>query len=293
MGATVNAEPGWYQAEPGTLRWWDGSRWTDHVTSMQPVVPAPQQSQAAFPLQARQATTNNVGMGWYETPTGPIRWWDGRHWTGFIIARGLPKADGATIDQPALAWVFGAMFLSLAVLQALLNPITSIATFALAAIWWIIAFKSSAVRRIAAPTSQPVLIDETRPLPGEQEGPGSGWYPVTPQATRWWTGSRWSQYTGSRVGVRPTFHGATAIRRLLVFSWSILGVGVVSIIVAIVLLFVGAADPSNGVLTGIGVFLLMAGIVLSVLGPVLLAMSRTQKRLLLLPEAPPDGSLLR
>jgi multisubunit Na+/H+ antiporter MnhB subunit len=55
VGTATPAPPGWYSdpsgANPGTLRWWDGATWTEHVHVVQPLAPNPQ----VFPPRALQA----------------------------------------------------------------------------------------------------------------------------------------------------------------------------------------------------------------------------------------------
>ncbi|WP_291050643.1 DUF2510 domain-containing protein [Herbiconiux sp.] len=289
----MNAEPGWYDAgTPGRLRWWDGVQWTAHeapvpappaVTapvSAAPAVAAPASVPAAWPLP---------GPGWYPTPAGPLRWWEGRKWTGFRIKQGRPGTDWASAEQPVLAWVFGGLFAALAALQFTLGALTGSVSIAgigmlvLAALWFGIAVQSQAVQRIPVPAGAAVAPEVIRPLPREQEGAGAGWYPVARKTTRWWTGARWSQYVGTALGIRPTFHGARALRILLAMAWTVLGFGVLGALVGIVFV---AAD-GDGTVLFIGVMFIIGGALVAVLGLVLLLLTRFQRRILLLPADPP------
>jgi hypothetical protein len=284
----VSAAPGWYEAgTPGKLRWWDGVQWTAHETDTAPAAPAAVQAPVT-PLAPQ-----GPPLGWYPAPGGVLRWWDGARWTGLRVKNGVPGSDWATTEQPGAAWAFGSIFLMLAALQFLLGALGSIvspngiATLALAALWFAIAAQSQAVRRIPPPTGDAVVVDVLRPLPGEQEGPGAGWFPLAPRFTRWWTGTRWSQYTGTVYGVRPTFQGERAYRILLIMSWILVGLGVLALLAGIVLMAVAA----ESLWTAIGVIVIIGGVLIVVLGLVILLLSRYQRRVLLLPTNPPQNVL--
>lgn len=299
MRGPVSAAPGWYDAgTPGKLRWWDGTQWTAYETDAAPAVPtvadSTQAPQAHMPQpMAQQAPQVPQGppLGWYPAPGEVLRWWDGRRWTGLRVKNGVPGSDWATTEQPGAAWAFGSIFFALAALQFLLGALGStvspngIFTLALAALWIAIAVQSQAVRRIPAPTGDAVVIDSVRPLPGEEEGPGAGWFSLTPRFTRWWTGTRWSQYTGTVYGVRPTFQGARAYRVLLIMSWILVGVGVLALLAGILLIAVGADSLS----TAIGVIVIIGAVLIVVLGFVILLLTHYQRRVLLLPAIPPHN----
>ncbi|MCS5721755.1 DUF2510 domain-containing protein, partial [Herbiconiux sp. CPCC 203406] len=252
-----------------------------------PLMRAPQAPYAPQTPHAPQGPP----LGWYPAPGDVLRWWDGRRWTGLRVKNGVPGSDWATTEQPGAAWAFGGIFLGLAALQFLLGALGSIvspngiATLALAALWFAIAAQSQAVRRIPAPTGDAVVIDAVRPLPGEEEGPGAGWFPVAPRFTRWWTGTRWSQYTGTIYGVRPSFQGARAYRVLLIMSWILVGLGVLALLAGIILLVVAA----DSLWAAIGVIVIIGGVLIAVLGLVILLLTRYQRRILLLPTDPPQN----
>ncbi|GGI37214.1 hypothetical protein GCM10010988_12830 [Cnuibacter physcomitrellae] len=284
----MGAAPGWYDAgTPGRLRWWDGTQWSEHERDAAAVAPAP------TPASGQGAQTGPV-MGWYQPASGPVRWWDGQKWTGMRFRKdGRPGVDWANSEQPGAAWAFAIIFLGLAVFQFVLGTLAQSVNFSgagtmlLAILWLSIAITSSAVRRIPAPTGAPLVTDIVRPLPGEQEGPGAGWYQVASTTSRWWTGARWSQYVQSRFGVRPTFHGPRSYRVYVWLSWGMVVFGVLLLIVGIVLMSLGAGASDYGLTTVVGVVALLGGILFGVLGGVLLAFSPMQRRMLLVPAAPP------
>ncbi len=262
---------GWYDAGvPGKLRWWNGSAWTSHEAEVG-FGPAP---------------------GWYPAPGGVLRWWDGRVWTGLRVKNGVPGTDWATAESPRMAWVLALVWMALALAQfavALLGSstwIVAVMFFVVAAMWAAIAITSSAVHRIPAPTGAPETPDAVRPLPGDAEAPGAGWYPVAPRTTRWWTGQQWTEYIGTRFGIRPTFHGARSLRLLRSVFWIMAGGGAVAVGVGIVL-WVLAGDAAATIL---GIAIVGAGVLIVVVGVVMVAVSRTQRSVLLVPEDPPHGA---
>lgn len=287
----MSAAPGWYDAgTPGRLRWWDGAQWTDHERD------AVEAAAVAPGAGVPQAAQTGTAMGWYQPASGPVRWWDGQKWTGMRFRRdGQPGIDWATSEQPAAAWAFAFIFLSLAISQFVLGTLAETVTFSgagtmlLVILWFSIALTSTAVRRMPAPTGAPLVSDVVRPLPGEQEGFGAGWYQVAAGTSRWWTGSRWSQYTQTRFGVRPTFHGPRSYRLYVWLSGGMVALGVILLIVGIVLVSLGSDASDYGLTAVIGVVALLGGILFGVLGGVLLAFSPMQRRLLLLPTKAPGA----
>lgn len=65
-------EPGWYDDGTGAMRWWDGSRWTEHFADFESGVEL-----HTGPTPASSPTA----PGWYDDGRGRMRWWDGRRWT--------------------------------------------------------------------------------------------------------------------------------------------------------------------------------------------------------------------
>ena len=83
-------------------RYWDGSKWTDHVASrgrqeVDPPVDAP-------PV----AVSPQIPADWYPDPYGrhERRYWDGSRWTDHVTSRGLQEIDppcrrgGSSARQP-------------------------------------------------------------------------------------------------------------------------------------------------------------------------------------------------
>ncbi|GAA4349184.1 DUF2510 domain-containing protein [Microbacterium rhizosphaerae] len=66
------AEPGWYDDGTGAMRWWDGSRWTEHFADF------------GFGVELHTGAApaaSPTAAGWYDDGRGRMRWWDGRRWT--------------------------------------------------------------------------------------------------------------------------------------------------------------------------------------------------------------------
>jgi Protein of unknown function (DUF2510) len=281
------AAPGWYDAgTPGRLRWWDGAEWT-HYEADSPTSPTP----------AFTPTATGPAMGWYPVSSGgPVRWWDGSRWTALRMRGGLPKVDWIATEQPAVAFALGSLFLILAAAQLALGVFAHGIFFSgggslLLALLWILAGSHAvALRRIPAPVEAPVAPEAVQPLPGATEGEGAGWYPVTRRVSRWWTGTRWSQYAATELGVRPTFHGAGSYRALVGTAWVVTGLGAVFVVLGVVLLVVGAdrENTANSLLTLLGVLGLIAGVPIGLAGAALLVVARlVTRRILLLPRNPP------
>lgn len=285
----MTTAPGWYDAgTPGRVRWWDGTQWTEHESDAPAAAPAPS---LTTPAQAPLASAPLPG--WYATSVESARWWDGKKWTGMRTKNGKPGIDWSTTEQVSVTWVLGAVFAALGSVQFALGTITPGVTFAgipmliVAALWFGIGIQTSIVLRIPTPTSAPLMLDVFRPLPGEQEGPGAGWYPISATASRWWTGARWTQYTNSKFGIRPTFHGPQTKITLRWFSIGVFALAAIVAIIGIVLIVVGTNDPSNYTASVIGWVMAIGGVAFAALGALVLAMSRYQTRLLFPPAEPP------
>lgn len=298
-----NAQPGWYDAgSPGRVRWWDGTQWTAHEAS----VPAPGsaaslhvgvQPVATPPAVTLPAATTPgsaaAPAGWYPTREGELRWWDGRIWTGSRVRDGRPGIDWAAIDQPGLAWAMGTIFFALAAMQAVSGivfggvSIMPVLWVALSGLWFAMAIQTTRVRRLPAPTGAPDAPAIVRPLPGTAEGPHAGWYPVSRQASRWWTGTRWADYVLSRFGVRPTFHATQALKTLRTLATAVAVLAVLVLVGGIVTLVVAGGDATQ---TAIGWVMVGGALLFAALSAAVLAMARAQTRLLLLPQDPPAGT---
>lgn len=294
-----DAQPGWYDAgSPGRVRWWDGTRWTAHEAPIPALgaasaanPPAPSPHVANPPVVLRPEPTA-APAGWYPARAGELRRWDGKIWTGSRVRDGRPGIDWATIDQPALAWAMGAVFFGLAMMQA----VSSIAFggvsympllwMALSGLWFAMAVQTTRVRSIPAPTGASDAPAIVRPLPGATEGPGAGWFPISGQASRWWTGTRWADYVTSRFGVRPTFHASQALTTLRILAWALAVLATLVLIGGVVMLVVADGDTLQRV---VGWVLVGGAVLFAALSAAVLVAARAQTRLLLLPGDPPAG----
>lgn len=268
----MSAPQGWYDAgTPGRQRWWDGVQWS---------------------AQERDTPVSSPPMGWYQVPgTQDVRWWDGAIWTPYRVRGGKPRPDALAIEPPVMGLVLGILFFLLAMIQlggALLTQspgsfIVPILWMAVAVIWIIGAMHTRTVRKLPVPQSAPFVDPVVQPLPGEVDGPDAGWYPMTAQVSRWWTGSRWSWYTGARLGVRPGHVGPRGYLTLMIVGWCVAAIAVVALIVAVV----GGTMQQNA---GTG-FMIVLGIILAVMFAVLAAfillLMRSRRNALLLPKTPP------
>lgn len=239
-------------------------------------------------------TVNNTmmaPMGWY--PVGStLRWWDGAQWTRGYYSDGKMRVNAFMVDQPALAWVFGPVFMVLGLGNVLMSGLKNaldmhsgvdvfagLMLIAVGILWIVIGIRSTIIRGIPAPSSAPVVFDEARPLPGEVEGYGARWVTVGPKTARWWTGVRWTHYVGQRTGVRTTFTGAAEYRFMQALGLGMLGAGALLL----------AASLAVFTLAGGGLFdaLMIAGVLL-VAGIVIVIVTQTAyRRMLLIPQSAP------
>lgn len=229
-------------------------------------------------------------MGWYPIANGDTRWWDGRAWTGMRIRGGAPGIDWATTEQPRTALTMAFIFLVLGLSQIGLyvtttadaSPVLAVIMLVNTALWFVTAGHGFALRRIPAPAVPPIAPDAIRPLPWEAETWGAGWCPMSPQTSRWWTGARWAQYTATRFGVRPTFHGPRAYMTYRTTMWALVGLGAAGVVAGIGT----CALAADSAWTVIGACAIGAGVVLALVGALLASMSRAQRRNLLVPQHP-------
>ncbi|MBK0417739.1 DUF2510 domain-containing protein [Leucobacter sp. CSA1] len=310
---------GWYDAGvAGRERWWDGTRWTEHereilqqhapagadprAADAHPSTGAPPgtgpraaDARAAGPApapaasaQTAAAAAQGIPMGWYDVPGGGgIRWRDDRHWTPYRIVDGKPGANWYATEPPLIGYVFGGFFLMIALAQFALAglsrqfPVNGILMLLLAVFWMSAGIAGSVVRSRPAPLTTALAPECALPLPGQTEGPGAGWYAVSGSLSRWWSGTRWAHYVAQAGRVRPTFNGERTYRVMLIMAAAMTGLGVVALVVGAILL--AAVEPPPWP----GVFLLIAGIVLGVVGAILFPVIRLRRPAFLLPEHPP------
>ncbi|WP_312171661.1 DUF2510 domain-containing protein [Microbacterium sp.] len=268
----MSTPQGWYDSgTPGRQRWGDGAQWTAHERETPPTTPA---------------------MGWYQVQgTTDVRWWDGAMWTPYRVRKGKPRPDALAVEPPAMGLVLGIVFLVLGLMQVTAAVITQnpgnfvlpVLLTAVGALWLCGAAYSRAIRRLPVPQSAPVVDAVVRPLPGEVDGPDAGWYPMTRQASRWWTGSQWSWYLGTRFGVRPGHAGPRGYLVSMIAGWCVTAIAVLGAIVAVV-----AGFMEQGPVT---LFLIVFGIAFAVimgaLGAFALLLTRSRRNALLLPTTPP------
>ena len=271
----MSVPAGWYDAgAPGRQRWWDGIQWTAHERGAPVIAPS---------------------SGWYRVPgTSDVRWWDGATWTPYRVRDGRPKPDVFAIEPAVTGIVLGIVFLVLAAMQMLfgalsrssLFPWAAVVMAAAGAVWLIGGITTNGLRRLPAPQGAPFVEAVVRPLPGDVEGPGAGWYPVTGQAGRWWTGARWSWYVGMRIGVRPGHFGPRSHLISMVAGWVIAAVALVGLVLGA--LGIGLAVSGE---EAIGAFLGILGILFSLvfagLALFVLLLTRARRYAMVLPEGPP------
>nr|WP_201470453.1 DUF2510 domain-containing protein [Microbacterium hydrocarbonoxydans] len=268
----MSTPQGWYDAgTPGRQRWWDGAQWTAHE---------------------REAPSSSPAMGWYQVGgSTDVRWWDGVMWTPYSIRAGKPRPDALAVEPPAMGLALGIVFVVLGLLQltaALVsqsagNFVYPVLLLAAAAVWFIAAGHSLAVRRIPAPQSAPIVDAVVQPLPGELEGPDAGWYPMTGQVSRWWTGTRWSWYLGTKFGARPGHAGPRGYLTSMILGWVVAALALIGVFLAVVGGVMGQSPVAPFLITfGIVIAVIMGG-----LGAFVLLLTRSRRNALLLPATPP------
>lgn len=264
----MTAPQGWYNAGvPGRQRWWDGAQWTAHERPVPPPVPV---------------------MGWYsEAVASDARWWDGAGWTPYRIRDGKPRTDAFAVEPGNTGILMGFVFIMLGITQwstaqlaeGTIFSVTPVFFFIGGVLWLIGGFRNAQLRKLPPPQTAPVVDPVTRPLPGEAEGPGAGWYPVAGRVTRWWTGSQWSPYIAQKFGVRPTLNGLLGYRILMIVGWVLGGGGVLCIVLGL------AAAWASGVIAA--TFLITLGAVGVVVGAILLPVIYVRRYTMILPPSAP------
>lgn len=247
--------------------------------------------------------------GWYDAgDTGTCRWWDGTRWTPHRLTDAGPTVDRWAVDPPWMGYFYGCYLLVSSAVSAMLGVallivehrlldveptgflvfapwiffILACLPLATSVFYFVGAINVGRIRRLPPPASAPMVRDVIRPLPGEQEGPGAGWYRVTGGIQRWWTGRRWSWYTASKYGPRPAYVGPRVYRIQVGFGLGIIGLGILSGITGLVLAVV---YPAAAVLIVIGA--IVVGGLLLITGGIYLAMTWFRRDALILPKRPP------
>lgn len=268
----MSAPQGWYDAgTPGRQRWWDGVQWTAHE---------------------RQAPTATPPMGWYPVPgTQDVRWWDGVIWAPYRVRDGRPRPDLLAVEPQSMGFFLGIFFFVLAMLQLSAAVITQspgnfvlpVLLIAASVLWFVGAWYSRSVSRLPAPESQPFVDAAVQPLPDLVEGPDAGWYPMTSQVTRWWTGARWTWYIGTKHGARPGHAGPRGYLVSMIVGWIIAAIAALALVFAVVGGIV-AQSPWTGFVIVLGVIL---ALIFGVLAAFTLLITRSRRNAMLLPTAPP------
>lgn len=259
----MSAQPGWYDAGvPGQERWWDGTQWTAHERPAAGLLVHPQ-----YPAPVAQLPP----MGWFPVVgTSDVRWWDGAAWTPHRIRDGRVRADAFAVEPGSTAVMLGSLLLLVGFMQLLtysqldqgffsFTPVL----FVVAGIIWLIGgIQVNQLKKLPPPSTVPMFDPLIRPLPGEVEGLGAGWHPVSGKIARWWTGAQWSPYVAQKFGVRPTQFGPRSYRTAMILGWVLAGIGVLGAVFGFTLM--GALGTFGGLVIAIAalVFALVGGLVL-------------------------------
>lgn len=263
----MSAPQGWYDAGvPGRLRWWDGTQWTAHERAATPTAP----------------------MGWYPVVgTSDVRWWDGAVWTPYRLRGGTPRPDAFANEPESNGLVLGFVFIVLAITQLSTRSFSDQPFFTFlpvlflvtGVLWLIGGWRMSQLSKQPAPSTVPVFEPSTRPLPGEVEGAGAGWFAVSGFVTRWWTGTRWSEYVGQKFGVRPTQYGDRTYRVSMIIGWILAVLGVIGTVLGFVLIY--ALDR------WVGTSIVIPAMICILIGGILLPIIYLRRYTLILPPTPP------
>ncbi|KDA05263.1 hypothetical protein DC31_04120 [Microbacterium sp. CH12i] len=288
----MNAQPGWYDAGvPGQERWWDGTQWTAHERAVVVAAQAVQAVQAQQPVQAQYAApvAQAAPMGWFPVVgTSDVRWWDGGGWTPYRLRDGKSRPDAFAIEPASTGMTLGILFIVLGFTQfntySLSGQpglaITPVLFLASGVIWLIGSFRVSQLKKLSVPSTVPVFDPSTRPLPGEAEGAGAGWYPVAGRVTRWWTGTQWSHYVGQKFGVRPAHAGARGYRVSMIAGWVLAGVGALGVVLGIAM--IALLDR------WVGVAVIIPAVILGLAGGLIVLLTYIRRYTMILPtQAPP------
>jgi hypothetical protein len=209
---------------------------------------------------------SRVPMGWFPVAgTADVRWWDGAGWTPYRLREGTPRPDAFAIEPANISLVLGFMFIVLGATQfgtytryfdQSLLIFTPVLLFVVGFLWLFSGVRARRLTKLPAPTTLPVFVASTRPLPGEVEEADAGWYSMSGQVTRWWTGARWSPYIQQKLGVRPTHSGERAYRISMITGWIFAGLGALGTVLGFILIYalvwwVGAAIVVAALLGGV------------------------------------------
>lgn len=284
----MSAQSGWYDAGvPGRQRWWDGAQWTAHEREMTP--PPPIRLQPAASPHAAQIAEALPPMGWFPVAgTADVRWWDGAIWTPYRVRDGRVRSDAFAIEPGGTGLALGIAFITLAVAQLSTGSLIGQPFFGIAPVLFFIsgvlqlvgAFQTNRLRKLPVPRTVPVFDPSTRPLPGEVESAGAGWYPVSGQVARWWTGTQWSWYVGQKFGVRPTHSGPRGYLISMIIGGVLACVGVLGVVLGITVAVAGGVVAAT--------FLLVVGAIGVLAGGLILPLVHARRYTMILPtKAPP------